>query len=166
MIYGDIKGYSVTPEYFPAGLIASQSIGERGTQLSMQSFHTGESIVSMDGIVNILMGKDPDCYDVDGSNHNWFIKKSDYKPFVERMKLIPAYQNLLSKHFELLWVVIHSSKDKTLSSAWQDTCTPLSSLAGNSPWKKLIESVHGIAIEDYTHPVSKLLKGIPPMDNK
>ncbi len=39
---------------YPAGLVAAQSIGERGTQLSMQSFHTGARAFTPDSVHAIL----------------------------------------------------------------------------------------------------------------
>ncbi len=39
---------------YPAGLVAAQSIGERGTQLSMQSFHTGVRAFTPDSVHAIL----------------------------------------------------------------------------------------------------------------
>lgn len=41
--YGALPGGELPPIGYPAGLIAAQSIGERGTQLSMQSHHSGDS---------------------------------------------------------------------------------------------------------------------------
>ena len=40
--YGLLPNGELPPIGYPAGLIAAQSIGERGTQLSMQSFHSGD----------------------------------------------------------------------------------------------------------------------------
>jgi hypothetical protein len=39
---------------YPAGLIAAQSIGERGTQLSMQSFHTAKRAFTPDSVRKLL----------------------------------------------------------------------------------------------------------------
>lgn len=39
---------------FPIGLVAAQSIGERGTQLSMQSFHTGHRAISTREIIALF----------------------------------------------------------------------------------------------------------------
>ncbi len=39
---------------YPAGLVAAQAIGERGTQLSMQSFHTGQRAFTPDTIHSLL----------------------------------------------------------------------------------------------------------------
>lgn len=45
------------PIGYPAGLLAAQSIGERGTQLSMQSFHTGEKAFTPSDVSALLTAK-------------------------------------------------------------------------------------------------------------
>ena len=52
--YGDLPWQTRPAIGFPAGLIAAQSIGERGTQLSMQSFHTGQKVFSMHDVQRYL----------------------------------------------------------------------------------------------------------------
>lgn len=64
--YGELPSGELAPLNFPAGLIAAQSIGERGTQLSMQSFHTGERAISLLEIEHLfenrsIRGKCPKC---------------------------------------------------------------------------------------------------------
>ena len=46
-------GRSLSPG-FPIGLVTAQSIGERGTQLSMQSFHTGQKVASIAEVEALL----------------------------------------------------------------------------------------------------------------
>ncbi len=43
---------------YPAGLVAAQSIGERGTQLSMQSFHTAKRAFTPDRIRKLLNSRE------------------------------------------------------------------------------------------------------------
>ena len=52
--YGELPAGEKPEIGFPAGLIAAQSIGERGTQLSMQSFHTGQNAFSMRDVERYL----------------------------------------------------------------------------------------------------------------
>src|ERR1035441_8244302 len=55
--YGRLPNGASAPIGFPVGLIAAQSIGERGTQLSMQSFHTGQKAFSILDVLDILDGR-------------------------------------------------------------------------------------------------------------
>ena len=52
--YGLLPDGNEPPIGFPVGLIAAQSIGERGTQLSMQSFHAGTSQFSIRDVRRIF----------------------------------------------------------------------------------------------------------------
>lgn len=83
---------------FPIGVIAAQSIGERGTQLSMQSFHSGRSklrseergTTEFEKITKIL-----------GDAHNKTIRN-----FVDEFKSLKPYSKIDDRHFQLLWRVI------------------------------------------------------------
>ena len=92
---------------FPAGLIAAQSIGERGTQLSMQSFHTSDKAISMEDVEHVLSGK----------GHDVFMKDDGAAAFRELMKSSRAYRGLLDRHFHILWRIIHASPERNLRSA-------------------------------------------------
>ncbi|QEP41831.1 hypothetical protein D5085_00915 [Ectothiorhodospiraceae bacterium BW-2] len=77
------------PHYpYPAGLIAAQSFGERGTQLSMQSFHTGKKAISLAGVQQIILRA----------------RQGELKPddFVTELSDISAYQKLDRRHLQLI----------------------------------------------------------------
>jgi len=98
--YGELPdGHKVSVDY-RAGLIAAQSIGERGTQLSMQAFHTGEQVVSINDVRNIL------------TNQKYFSAASSLPRFKKRMVKMEAYKHIDLRHLELLWRVIHEAKEK------------------------------------------------------
>lgn len=103
--YGALPAGALAPTGFPVGLIAAQSIGERGTQLSMQSFHSGKREIDIHTVRSILA--DP----------GWFESEASLERFVTELKSAKAYGNLSARHFQLLWKVIHSSPDRTLHSA-------------------------------------------------
>jgi hypothetical protein len=105
-------GIEVT-DNFPAGLIAAQSIGERCTQLTMSSFHSGEKGVTL-GDVEIILSELP----------------KDFNQFYEKLHGIPALENIRKEHFRMLWLVIKSSSDETLNSAIKQSYSPLSSTVG------------------------------------
>jgi len=110
--YGLLPDGSHPPIGFPAGLIAAQSIGERGTQLSMQSFHTGEKVFSIQNVLAILDGKE---------SEGCFKGEKGAKTFIEAMKVSDAYKKLKNRHFEILWRVISQSPAKSLKSAIQSS---------------------------------------------
>ena len=110
--YGFLPDGSYPPIGFPAGLIAAQSIGERGTQLSMQSFHTGEKVFSIQNVLAILDGKE---------SEGCFKGERGAKTFIEAMKVSDAYKKLKNRHFEILWRVISQSPAKSLKSAIQSS---------------------------------------------
>jgi DNA-directed RNA polymerase subunit beta-beta' len=99
---------ALAPAGFPAGLIAAQSIGERGTQLSMQSFHTGKRAFTISDVRRVLGHGDEDKYfeDLDGASR-----------FVAELKGDEAYASLQDRHFHILWRVIKASPEHTLRSA-------------------------------------------------
>ena len=84
---------------FPAGLIAAQSIGERGTQLSMQSFHTGERAFTISDARRLLGHGDDGKFfeDADGGAR-----------FVADWKACDVYTSLQDRHFHVLWRVIQA----------------------------------------------------------
>lgn len=106
--YGALPDGSSPPVGFPAGLIAAQSIGERGTQLSMQSFHTGQRAFSIATVRAILAGRDENGY---------FSKPENATRFVADLKRSDAYRDVLDRHFHVLWKAIHRSPGKSLRSA-------------------------------------------------
>ena len=113
--YGSVDGFSKLPDQYPAGLLAAQSIGERGTQLSMESFHTGESTVTIDTLSTKLN-----------------IGDESLKEFIYRLKNEPAYMTLNDRHFELLYVAYKTTNTKTLDTLWKVSRSTLSALAGPS----------------------------------
>lgn len=105
--YGSLPDGQSAPAGFPAGLIAAQSIGERGTQLSMQSFHTGQKVFSIHDALNILDGR---------TEESLFECEADVEKFIQAMKESPAYRGIMDRHFMVLWRVIHESPKRSLKS--------------------------------------------------
>jgi hypothetical protein len=91
---------------FPAGLIAAQSIGERGTQLSMQSVRAGESQFSIRDVRQHFAAAE-----------SFFESPISSSAFVREMLKCEEYKRLKPRHFEVLWKAIHQSTKKTLKSA-------------------------------------------------
>jgi len=106
--YGCLPNGLMPATGYPAGLIAAQSIGERGTQLSMQSFHTGQRAFTIGDVRRVLGRRDDDLYfkDVKGAVN-----------FVAALKECDAYSSLQNRHFHILWRVIQASPEQTLRSA-------------------------------------------------
>jgi len=117
--YGKLPNGKWPSKGYPVGLIAAQSIGERGTQLSMQSFHTGTRAFDMRTVRKILSGIDErEEKDV---NNKTKIVKVDYftdigqaSAFVKRFKSQGAYSSIRDCHFELLWRVLFDNEKHSL----------------------------------------------------
>ena len=89
---------------YPAGLIAAQSIGERGTQLSMKSAHAGKSQVDIEFVrALILSGKKAKTYD------------TFYKYLCVEDRATTPYRDLDPRHVQLLWRVLAGCGTKSLN---------------------------------------------------
>ena len=121
--YGHLPNGATPTLGFPVGLIAAQSIGERGTQLSMQSFHTGQRAFSIGIIRRILQATEKSYFcDIDEAfRFAQDLKDGDGKDN-------KPYKDVRDRHFHVLWRVIHYSKDRTLRSVIHDL-KPLSRIA-------------------------------------
>lgn len=95
--YGTLPNGNWPEVGYPAGLIAAQSIGERGTQLSMQSFHTGTRAFDMKTVRKILSNK---------GEVDYFKDSSQSSSFVDMFRGQSAYSGILPRHFQLLWRVL------------------------------------------------------------
>jgi RNA polymerase Rpb2, domain 6/RNA polymerase Rpb1, domain 2/RNA polymerase Rpb1, domain 5/RNA polymerase Rpb2, domain 7/RNA polymerase Rpb2, domain 3 len=106
--YGQLPNGCLASIGFPVGLIAAQSIGERGTQLSMQSFHTGQKAFSILDVLDILDSR---------KGSNFFDRIEDASLFIRQMQKSSAYRGLRECHFQILWRVVHGSPKRSLRSA-------------------------------------------------
>ena len=144
--YGTVFGYDQIPDDYPAGLIAAQSFGERGTQLSMQSFHTGEKVISLGGVTGLL-----------GNQTNKAIfKEGNCEKFVAQIRNIDAYCDLDIRHIQILWLAIKTSPKKSLSSAGEGNMTPLS-------FRNITKILFEKPDLRYYSPTEKLLSGSSPV---
>ena len=163
--YRKIFGFDQIPDGYPAGLIAARSFGERGTQLSMQSFHTAERQLSVDDVVSLLNGKDPVPHLTEKkTGYNWFIHKSDAKEFVTRIRQEKGYKNIDNRHLLLIWLTIHSSDKKTLKSAWENNRSALSALVGPGQWQAMLTAIREEWHDDFSSPFVKLMTSQSPAD--
>lgn len=104
--YGALSDGTLPEVGYPAGLIAAQSIGERGTQLSMKSAHAGKSQVDIEFVrALILSGKKAKTYD------------EFYKCLCGEDGAITPYRDLDPRHVQLLWRVLAGYGTKSLNGA-------------------------------------------------
>jgi len=151
-----LKGMETFAGGWLAGLLAAQSFGERGTQLSMQSFHTAERQLSLDGIVSLLGGRDSDF-----NGKNWFAEENA-DGFVKRIREISAYQKIRENHLRLIWLAIHLSARQTLDGAWKEFHSPLGGLVGKRQKDALWKALEGGDMEDFITPLVKVMTGLYP----
>lgn len=102
----------------PIGLIAAQSLGERGTQLSMRVFHTGGHEIDFEKVAKLMRGTDI---------------ANDPSAFVKALKK-GAYAKIDERYFQLLWMALKAAPKKKLSSIEGD---PFAMLARGSQMKML-----------------------------
>lgn len=148
--YGPMPSGELPGVGFPAGLIAAQSIGERGTQLSMQSFHGSEKRVNIYEVrsflgIGLRSGKSFD-----------FSDPATAPRFVEAFKRVEAYREISERHFYVLWKVLHRSRGGTLPSAVadQDVATRL---AYRNPAREILAAaLNGLTI-NLDNPFARLL---------
>ena len=163
--YGKIFGYDQIPDGYPAGLIAAQSFGERGTQLSMQSFHTAERQLSVDDVVLLLNGKDPVPHTKEKkTDYNWFVHQSDAKEFVTRIRHEKGYKNIDKRHLLLIWLIIHLSDKKTLKSAWKNNQSAIAALVGPGQWQAMLTAIREERHDDFSSPFVKVMTSRSPTD--
>lgn len=87
------------------GLLAAQSMGERGTQLSMQAFHTGEKAISLNDVIGILEGKKPSKNGNENSKpeRHDLLQPGKHGDFLNEIRSIDAYKAIDPAHVMLLW---------------------------------------------------------------
>ena len=111
--YGELPDGTLPKVGYPAGLIAAQSIGERGTQLSMKSAHALGSQVDIESVRKLINAKEKS-----EKKDKRTIK--DYDDFYKRLcfsgdgKETP-YHELDPRHIQLLWRVLNSYPKKSLN---------------------------------------------------
>ena len=127
--YGDLPDGKTPEDGFPAGVIAAQSIGERGTQLSMKSFHTGASAVNI-AAVQALM-----------NNAELFEPDQGPNAYLERLNGVEVYGSIDKRHLLLLWRVISASAKRTLAGAVTRACEAdlFTGLAFGRQWKYITD---------------------------
>ena len=90
----------------PIGLVAAQSLGERGTQLSMRVFQTGSNEIDFPRVSSLMTGSED-------------VNKITCEDFVGKLKS-GAYAKIDARYFQLLWKVLQQSPKKKLSAAVKD----------------------------------------------
>jgi len=139
------------PVQFPAGLVAAQSIGERGTQLAMQSFHTGQRGITIRTVLTFL--------EADANRrkrHPELALGEKAEEFTEKLKRASAYKDLDDRHFHLLWRVINRSDQVSLLSAIA-AAGPFTNLAFREQGKHLLFAAAKKKVCPLDEPVARVL---------
>jgi len=146
--FGTLPGFDKVPEDYLIGLAAAQSIGERGTQLSMQGFHTGEKAITIEDVERLL--------DLNKSGLN------TYEEFKNEFAKIAAYERLDERHIILLWLTLFYSEKKSISSVWDDYSNTLGVIAGPDGFRRFVKLINNMSSDQKIHPVEKVLMGLGP----
>ncbi|CDF34489.1 unnamed protein product [Chondrus crispus] len=158
--YGPLAGGVAPTAGLPVGLLAAQSIGERGTQLSMQSYHGSGTQFSIGDVIAALRPQK------EKDRGPWLLEEE----FVQRFVSQSAYANLDQRHLRLLWRFTHGEQMSLAQAAVTDGLDALASvpaIAGNSPFR-MPESVLAQAQVDASasssfRPWAQMLQGLAPV---
>lgn len=123
--FGKLPNGREPEDGMPIGLIAAQSLGERGTQLSMRVFHAGSMEIDLDEVAGIMTG-----------SQNQKMKNAE--EFVKALR-VGAYAGIDRRYFELLWKVLQFRPDGKLSGKGDD---PFTALARGSQMKTIRAYAH------------------------
>ena len=115
----------------PIGLIAAQSLGERGTQLSMRVFHTGEHEIDFDKVAKLMRR----AAVVEKGGKGKEVVVGNYDDFIAHFTK-GAYAKIDRRYFQLLWRALQSTPKQTLSSIDAD---PFVKLAKGSQMEVLMQ---------------------------
>lgn len=108
----------------PIGLIAAQTLGERGTQLSMRVFHAGGREMDFTEVAELMRNGE---------------KAKNGKQFVESLRQGP-YAKIDERYFQLLWRALDAVPNKKLTSIVSD---PFAKLAKGSQMDRVLEYAKG-----------------------
>lgn len=183
--YGNLPDGSSPTVGFPIGLLAAQSIGERGTQLSMQSFHTGHRAISTREIIalfensaSLLACPHPGCSsrlliassDFDAkapptcADHHLAMElqvadnwyaEGRHDRFLDVLHGLKAYDSLDPRHLVLVWKVI-SQNGGSLKNVLK-TLDPVSALGFERQAQGLFYAASNGTANSIRHPAGRLL---------
>ena len=117
----------------PIGLIAAQTLGERGTQLSMRVFHTGGHEIDFDKVAKLMR------HAAVAANDGKEVVIGKFDDFIAHFAE-GAYAKIDKRYFQLLWRVLKSAPKQTLSSIDAD---PFAKLAKGSQMEVIMQYARG-----------------------
>jgi hypothetical protein len=143
--FGELPDGSIPEVGLPIGLLAALSVGERGTQLSMQSFHTGHKAISIHDINAIFDDRSP--------SFEWF-SPQHADAFVQELQSQDAYRSLDKRWLQVVWKTLskHGSLRKTLNAL-----NPAVGLAFERQLQVLLRASSDTVNASCSHPVSRML---------
>lgn len=89
----------------PVGLIAAQAIGERGTQVAMQSFHAGKRGIDIQDSRKLFLRG------MDASKKSYLEDGLGFEAFYDKVHA-GEYEKVDRRHFEILWRALLLTKGK------------------------------------------------------
>lgn len=111
---------------YPAGLVAAQCLGERGTQLTMQSFHTGKRVFTVNTVLDIL--NNPEHFD--------FEKFSQSSPICPSGMDNECYRQYLEQIYNKVPQVSNEELEKAIEEVSRNLAQLSSSKNKNKIFKK------------------------------
>ena len=122
----------------PEGLAAAQSIGERGTQLAMQTFHSGARSFDIGHARSLfLRGRASKLYRQSGKAGTMY--PSSLKKFLSEAMKCKEYAVLKKEHFQVIWDAINSLPKDTKGRPAKSLDGAIGSSGKNFAWLLLQE---------------------------
>ncbi|MEI6166534.1 MAG: hypothetical protein WCS52_05010 [bacterium] len=150
--YGLLPDKTIPPDGYPAGLIAAQSIGERGTQLALKVSHSGAREMEIEEFEKVLRGKE-----------NFKLKSGPEELLSYLDKNFKALGNIEMRHRLLLWRIIASSDNHTFNSTFtQETKSNVfAGLVGKDLWHYISRAIFKGFKADESSALTKVIRGFP-----
>ena len=149
----------------PQGLVAAQSIGERGTQLPMRTFHAGKREFDIDQ-ARMLFLKNKAPNDGNGSAESSNDKdgaaetpndKDGANAFITKVQSFDEYKKIDPVHFQILWEALKKAGEKSLDSAIGSSGSAFAWLLLQQQYKRLKELIANGKSISLDSPFAKVL---------
>ena len=98
------------------GLVAAQSIGERGTQLAMRSFHAGKREFDIERAKKLFLNRKVEK-EKDGKDDGKPSILGNEREFIKTARGGKEYKDIKEEHFRILWAALEKAGKKSLTAA-------------------------------------------------
>ena len=101
--------FALWPDFGKKGLVAAQSIGERGLQVAMQGFHTGTQGIDIARSKRLFL-KGEIINDA-----GTVMRLDNFAAFLDEVRKDPEYAKIREEHFKVLWDALERAREEKRS---------------------------------------------------